>query len=102
MAVTMIERIARLLCAREGGDPDEVRHGELHAAGRTWLGWQAHASEARGLLAAMREPTEAMAQVGGNEIPRESECLAEDAADIWRAMIDEELAEVPIRTEPTS
>ncbi|WP_332802752.1 hypothetical protein [Sphingomonas sp. RT2P30] len=53
----MVERVARFLCEREGREPDELCHGEGKAAGETWVGWQAFASDADELLRAMRSPT---------------------------------------------
>jgi len=61
---TMIERVARKLCERDGGDPDEIRHGEGKAIGQTWTGWQAYASDAREIVGLMRGPTEAMIKAG--------------------------------------
>jgi len=67
--VTPLERVARVLCEIDGGDPDEVRHGALHAAGQTWLGWEAHAADARKVIAAIREPSEAMVKAGNASKP---------------------------------
>jgi hypothetical protein len=64
MTDTMIERIARRLCERDGGDPDEIRQGEGKAAGQSWTGWQAYASDAKELIAAMFEPTAKMVEAG--------------------------------------
>jgi hypothetical protein len=66
---TMVERIARLLCAKDGGDPDEVRAGEGHASGKTRAGWEAFASTAVDLLGAMREPTATMVKAGWEKSP---------------------------------
>lgn len=84
MAETMIERIARVLCEKDGGDPDEVRLGEGHAAGKTWLGWQAHASDARDILGVMRDPSEAMIGAG-RIVLLEGERVTVEA---YQAMID--------------
>lgn len=73
MADTMIERIARVLCAREGRDPDEVCIGEGAATGRTWTRWQAFATEADDVLAAMREPTFEMIAACGDLIGSQQE-----------------------------
>ncbi len=88
---TMIERLARKLCEQDGGDPDAIRIGEGKAAGRTWRGWEAHASQARALLAVIREPTEAMirkAEAEYDAIFPEDQPLADS---IWQFMIDEAL-----------
>jgi len=50
----MTERVARLLCVFQGRDPDELCHGELKAAGMTWLGWQAFATQAQHFWVARR------------------------------------------------
>ena len=89
----MIERLARKRCEQEAGDPDAIRIGEGKAAGRTWLGWEAHASQARALLAVMREPTEAMirkAEAEYDAIFAEDQPLADS---IWRFMIDAALSD---------
>jgi len=98
MAETMIERVARHLCEREGGDPDEVRHGEGHASGRTWTGWQAYASDARAIITVIREPTEEMVEAGCGSWTRNCECtLGQITKAQWQAMSDAALAEEKFR-----
>lgn len=86
MTKNMIERLARKLCEQEGGDPDVIRIGEGKAAGRTWLGWEAHATQARELLAVMREPTDEMCDAG--ELTAIEPCEHMFAGEVYRAMID--------------
>jgi hypothetical protein len=89
----MIERVARKLCEQEAGDPDAIRIGEGKAAGRTWLGWEAHASQGRALLSVTRQPTEAMvrkAEAAYDAIFPEDQPLADY---IWQFMIDAALTE---------
>lgn len=83
----MVERIARLLCEREGGDPDEIRQGEGKAVGQSWTGWQAYASDAEVLLAALRRPAEPVDRSRYTVIPYENE-TSEGSNDVW-LVIDE-------------
>ena len=88
---TMVERVARKLCEQEGADPYAIRIGEGRAAGRTWLGWEAHVSHARELLTVMREPTDDMCDAG--ELTATDPCDRMFAGEVYRAMIDEALAQ---------
>lgn len=81
--MTPLERAARVLCEFDGGDPDEVRHGEGRAWGRAWLGWQAYASQARRVIEAIREPSEAMENAGTVQADRTAV-----VGPIWCAMVD--------------
>jgi len=91
MADSMIERVARKRCEQEGCDPDATVVGEGAAAGRTWLRWQAYASQARELIAVMREPTDEMCDAG--EMTSIGECDHMFAGKVFTAMIDEALEE---------
>lgn len=91
MSHSMIERVARMICANQGGDPDAITYGEGAAWGKSWTGWQAYANEAREIIAAMREPTDDMVDAG--EATADRPCLCMSARYAWRAMIDEALAE---------
>jgi hypothetical protein len=55
--VTMIEKVARAICSAEGIDPD--RKGN-----ETVWRWQEFEKEARAAIEAMREPTDAMREIG--------------------------------------
>jgi|AmaraimetFIIA100_FD_contig_41_5707065_length_408_multi_3_in_0_out_0_1 hypothetical protein len=66
---TMIERVARAIAKSQGVED-------------TWRGYMA---ETRAAIAAMREPTEAMAHAGDQHAGR----------DAWQAMIDAALKEEP-------
>lgn len=77
----MVERVARAIQAFDG-----------HAAAEgVKPGYEAIA---RAAIAAMREPTEAMMQEGALHLRMADDAVsttANDAADTWRAMIDEAL-----------
>jgi hypothetical protein len=87
----MIERVAEAISDgvfRELGSPSDW----CPAPG-------AMGTVARAVLAAMREPTEAMAQIGGEKLPGVVDTMGEAdeaAADVWTAMIDAALG----RTTP--
>lgn len=83
----MVERVARAIAGANGGDPDMEYDG-----GPVW--WK-HEIHARAVLAALREPTEAMIQAGGTieagAVDRngaQDEIGSRNAGDVWRAMID--------------
>lgn len=88
MADTMIEQISRVLCEREGRDPDEVVEGEGAAAGSTWLGWQAFATEAIDVLKAMRIPSVMMilscADLPGSQQEYWTRSIDAAIAEPWR------------------
>ena len=77
----IIERVARILCDQDYGDPDQVVQGEGAAVGRTWLGWQAYHTQAVRILRVMREPTPKILASGIRE---------ED----WKRAVDAALEEV--------
>ncbi|GHH09315.1 hypothetical protein GCM10008023_05840 [Sphingomonas glacialis] len=92
MADTMIERIARVLCAWNGEDPDEIVSATSGFQRQTFAetppgvaAWTRHTGRARTLLSVMREPTEQM--------------LAAERLDVampelvWRKMIGSALGE---------
>jgi hypothetical protein len=87
-APSLIERIARVLCAREGRDPDEAVRGEGAAIGETWFGWQAFASDAVDILREMREPSDIMIDAAYVE---DVDGYARPTGT-WQAMIDAEIA----------
>lgn len=100
---TMIERVARYLCASLSNlgpdDPIPVRQGfQVYVAADppadgtmpAWRGWMRIASE---LLAAMREPTEAMVSAGNKSKPYNVTGYCEGKIHpvvqrAWPAMID--------------
>ncbi len=115
MSETMIERVARALCARLGVDPDQmVPSIVVNDLGRPmgmsasfsgpmqpqWMRWE---GEARATMVAMREPTEAMLRDPTVITGRDSEGFGiseGDAREVWQAMIDTALNEKS--TEKTS
>jgi hypothetical protein len=76
-----LERAARVLCDLTGRDPDEVCIGEGKAVGQTWLGWEAFVSDARAVVAAIREPSEGMVRA----VDEPADGYGEH---IWQMMID--------------
>jgi hypothetical protein len=82
MAESMIERIARQICISAQIDPNKyISETETDLQLGRHSAWKAFRNEARAILAAMREPTAAMAQAAPN------------GASGWPAMIDAALAE---------
>ncbi len=94
-SASAIERIARVLCRQDGADPDEVRQGEGAAAGRTWLGWQAYAANARACVASLRTLNDSSAMIAGSgalsSVRKGPQ--PKDAKRCWRAMIEAMLAD---------
>jgi hypothetical protein len=82
---TMVERIARVLCVKEGVDPDAMRTREGCTLGQPCAGWEEFASTAVDLLAAMREPTEVMLHEGWRQSPQ--------IGSAYTAMIEASMAE---------
>lgn len=81
----MIEILARAMCraARKPNEPEA-------ADGPAWNNYQ---NAARELLKAMRQPTDAMAQAGGEAVPGDDELLrSEVAKDVWRMMIEDAIS----------
>ncbi len=76
----MIERIAQAIYEAAGDAAEDYEE---------WCSMPMAEAAARAVLAAMREPTEAMCDAGhlGHYITRD------DANDVWRAMIDAALKE---------
>jgi len=89
MPDTMIERVARTVYLIENVGPPFLNDPE----GQVDREWQNYVPEARAILAAMREPTEAiLSSVTG--LPDSAEPYLELQA-AWCAMIDAALAEDP-------
>jgi hypothetical protein len=103
MADSMIERVARELCAQWSNlDPDEpvASEGQFQIAGHPdkvktdpVQAWMLFVEKAKTLISVMREPTDEMVNDGASsvrEIGRETRAAVTDA---WVAMIDSALAE---------
>lgn len=82
MPETMIERIARFLCDREREEPDAFCLGQDGTADLILAGWQDYTTDAKAILAVMREPTDRMIL----SIPRD--WRRGSAEELWQAMID--------------
>lgn len=108
-SVDKIEAVARALCAAKGQNPDEIRLFVFSRVVGYGAGispavkpecfsrpsWYTFESEARAAIAAMREPTEAMLEAGGEA------WIAYTGDDheyeiVWRAMIDFALSPQPV------
>jgi hypothetical protein len=103
-AMTGIERASRALCAVDGLDPDEdwttddqtqiqiaIPKGERQR-------WRLYARKARVAIEAIREPTEAMVDAGGQiEVPAGdyNYSIGGIAREVWSTMIDSALNEKP-------
>lgn len=91
--VSMIDRIGRAICQSEDGGADGTECGLI---GNTCdvcssRGAEVMQKNARAVLAAMREPTEAMHEAGNDELDRVDG--AAFCESIWQIMIDAALAE---------
>lgn len=94
-APTMVERVARAICASLGGNPD-APFVDRHGATQPYPWWVTLEGEARAAIEAMREPTEGMVRVTIPINPcqsRDGQCY--DEAEIYRAMIDAALSPPP-------
>lgn len=78
----MIERIARFLCDRDRNEPDAVCVGEDGTGDLTLAGWQDYMTDAKAILAVMRNPTDRMIL----SIPRDWRRGSAEA--LWQTMID--------------
>lgn len=94
--MTMVERVARRLCRRfhlagYGGEISDAiaRYIEVSVE-HDWHKW---ADDARVAIEAIREPTEAMMDVGGEARWRSPIRDPDNVREIWRAMIDASLSE---------
>lgn len=81
--MTMVERIARVLCSIAGQNPDLAIGME---EGVPTLGWSLYRDDARLVLEALREPTEAMLDEGPPEPYMDNH--------VWARMIDAALKDV--------
>lgn len=83
----MVERVARVLCARASGIPVDRRAQSW--GHREWIDekWSEYVDLARLAIEAMREPTEAMCDA----MPSFHLCRKSEAYQIWKAMIGEAL-----------
>jgi len=79
---TMVERIARFLRDRERNEPDGLCLGEDGMADLILEGWQDYTTDAKAILAVMRDPTERMLL----SIPRD--WRRGSAEELWQSMVD--------------
>lgn len=98
MPMTMVEIGARAIAEqawqthnRRDGSLQPYRSAKAYADDR----WGIYKKEARAMLTAIREPTAAMLDPGGNQPPYFDFHRRDDAKGIWQAMIDTALKESP-------
>lgn len=91
MTETMIERVARSLCARHYrdryGKPSSDPHVQMNVDGN----WHLFSEDARAAIEAMREPTDIMQSAGCQAIYHSDRDWRANAA--YRAMLDAALGE---------
>lgn len=83
--MTMIEQVARALCAA-----DKIRPDKLDAHYNPM--WMHYAAKASAAIRAMREPTDLMGNAL-NRMGRPYDAGSHSATEIWRALIDAALEE---------
>lgn len=92
--MTMVERVARAICAADGHDPDGPPIDEYPSA---IYPWAVYRNLAKAAIEAMREPSEEMKKAGEHAEISDSYgeyyVSADNAADIFRAMVDAALKE---------
>jgi len=81
MPETMVERIARFLYDRDRSEADTLRM-EDGAGDLVLAGWQDYTTDAKAILAVMRDPTDRMIL----SIPRDWRRSSAD--ELWQAMVD--------------
>lgn len=87
--MTPIERAARALCENPSEDPDEI----VFMTDGTWIPrWKAELWRVKAVLQAIREPSEAMAKAGADDLPGNTNDPLW-VAQAWTAMIDKALEE---------
>ena len=79
---TMVERVAKVLCAAEYGDPEATYFDRPL--------WKNYAAKAREIIKEMREPTEGMTDAGN--VPT-YQWVDDTAERVWSRMIDAALKE---------
>ena len=101
MADTMIERVAREMFRQRRRDQGAAYFGGQDEVETDWRTVKSlYIADARAIIAAMREPTDAMTKAGGETAPWSYELGINDgftpesaAAGVWEDMIDAALAE---------
>lgn len=93
----IIEKLARAICKSRWADRFDVRNDEIGDDMQD-IYWKDYVPDAKLILQAIREPSEAMLFAGCCETPFrwESEGGAQMTADVWRAMIDSALADCKV------
>lgn len=93
--MTPLERAARALCKSHLEDPDEVVSTLGENPGTPIYAWQDRVHDARAVLTAIREPSEAMIASGNEQMDVDPELGHNEATpeSIWRTMIDAMLEE---------
>lgn len=87
----IIERVARAICQANQVEPDSDSQTDGNACQ-----WEDYAEDARAAIAAMREPTDAMIEVGemkANDLTQPDWSPIDIASRTYTAMIDAALVE---------
>lgn len=84
--MTILERIARVLCSVDNVPPDTIMDGKPV--------WQDYLAEAYASLRVMRDPTDEMAEAGRALLSgrRGHKVDEHDVRDLWNAMVDAALS----------
>ncbi len=90
MTTTIVERVARVLCAEEYGD-ENAMYGDMPL-------WENYIDTAKQVIEAMREPSSRMVGAATgvpiqSNVVSETYALDEEAIAIWQAMITAALEE---------
>lgn len=90
MSDSLIERVARALCAAHYAARFAKPRDDAHVQNNVDGNWHLYILSARAAIEAMREPTEAMVKEGilGGYGWEECKCFLTDPTEVWRTMID--------------
>lgn len=88
--ISPLERAARAVCDRYGHDPDSDDQVGLGEPGD--VNWNMYEDDARAVMQALREPSEAMVRAGDSQTPDYEQQTA-NVYDVWQAMLDAALEE---------
>ncbi len=93
----MVERVARVICASVGDDPDAIgdtpvcpmcgHDSQMAVRDHAFPRWVAYIDQARAAIAALRVPTDAMTLAGAASYGKQDWFYVLEAAGVWQAMI---------------
>ena len=94
---TMVERVARLLAEKDGVHPDWTASGMgMPGPEDNEPGWKLYEDDAKAIIQAMREPTEAMVDAAFKNMDQNGYVKGNPASD-YTAMIDAALNDEVMR-----